>query len=562
MDTTPPKNEEAPHIAHHETTIPSPEMQDRIALAEDARIATIEEHNLTFFDAVKRYPKACFWAVAVSLVVILGRHFRNYLMSLTQALIDILDGYDTALIGSLFAFPAFQKKFGHETSPGSGSYQLEAKWQTALGISSPLGNLVGIYINAYMTEKWGHKKTCLATLVYLTGMLFIPFFSKSVEVLFVGELLCGLAWGVFTTLAPAYVSEIAPVVLRSYLETYVVLCWGIGQFVATGILDSLDKRTGDWAWRIPLAVQWVWPVLIVPLLIFAPESPWWLVRKGRIQEAEKSMKRLTSSTDPDHAKKAVALMIHTTELEVTMSEGASFIDCFRGTNAWRTEIGCIVWTSQVLCGFAITSYATYFYEQAGLKSSQAYKMSVGQSGLHFLCTLLSVLITGNYGRRSILFWGYAGMAGCMLLIGIIACVPKQTSGLGYGESALYLLWYVFYELTLGPLAFIIVGEISSTRLRSKSISLGRNAYNVANIFSSVVAPYTLNPGQGDWKGKTAFLAAGCGFVVFIWAYFRLPESRGRTYEELDILFSRSLKARDFKDAVIDSDEAEAITKQG
>ncbi|KAJ5734064.1 hypothetical protein N7493_002850 [Penicillium malachiteum] len=533
MDVTPPKNEEAPHIAHHETTTPSPEMQDRIALAEDARLATIEEHNLTFFEAVKRYPKACFWGIAVSLVV-------------------ILDGYDTALIGSLFAFPAFQKQFGHETSPGSGNYQLEAKWQTALGISGPLGNLVGIYINAYMTEKWGHKKTCLLTLVYLTGMLFIPFFSKSVEVLFVGELLCGLAWGVFTTLAPAYVSEIAPVVLRSYLETYVVLCWGIGQFVATGILDSLNKRTGDLAWRIPLAVQWVWPVLITPLLIFAPESPWWLVRKGRIQEAEKSMKRLTSSTDPDHAKKAVALMVHTTELEVTMSEGASYIDCFRGTNAWRTEIGCIVWTSQVLCGFAITSYATYFYEQ----------MSVGQSGLHFICTLLSVLITGNYGRRSILFWGYAGMAGCMLVIGIIACVPKQTSGLGYGESALYLLWYVFYELTVGPLAFIIVGEISSTRLRSKSISLGRNAYNVANIFSSVVAPYTLNPGQGDWKGKTAFLAAGCGFVIFIWAYFRLPESRGRTYEELDILFSRNLKAREFKDAVIDSAGAEAITKQG
>lgn len=534
------KSDDAPHITHDEMAHDH-ELQGWVGLAEDARNATIQEHSLTFVQAVKLYPKACMWTMVVSLVV-------------------ILDGYDTALIGSLFGFPAFQKKFGHETSK-AGSYQLEPKWQTALGLASPLGNIVGIYINAFLTERWGHKKTCLGTLGFLVAVLFMPFFATRVEVLFVGELLCGLAWGVFTTLAPAYASEVAPVVLRSYLETYVVLCWGIGQFVATGILDSLDKRTGNWAWRIPLAVQWVWPVIIVPVLIFAPESPWWLVRKGRIQEAEKSMKRLTSSQDPDHARKSVALMLQTTELEKVMTEGASFLDCFRGSNAWRTEIGCIVWTSQVLCGFAITSYATYFYEQAGLSTSNAYKMSVGQSGLHFLCTLLSVFITGNFGRRPVLFFGYSGMCMSMLLIGIMACV-KQTTSLGYGESAMYLLWYVFYELTIGPIAFIIVGEISSTRLRSKSISLARNAYNVANVFSSTVAPYTLNPTAGDWKGKTAFLAAGFTIVILIWAYFRLPESRGRTYEELDILFSRDLKAWEFKDAQIDEDAAEVITKQG
>ncbi|KAJ5273824.1 hypothetical protein N7478_008949 [Penicillium angulare] len=533
--------DDAPHIAHDEMATQDHEVQGWIGLAEDARNATIQEHRLTFFEAVKLYPRACLWTMVVSLVV-------------------ILDGYDTALIGSLFGFPAFQKQFGYPTST-PGSYQLEPKWQTALGLASPLGNIVGIYINAFLTERWGHKKTCLGTLGFLTGVLFIPFFAKNIQVLFVGELLCGLAWGVFTTLAPAYASEVTPVVLRSYLETYVVLCWGIGQFVATGILDSLEHRSDEWAWRIPLAVQWVWPVIIAPVLAFAPESPWWLVRKGRIQDAENSVKRLSSSSDPDFAKKSVALMVQTTDLEKVLTEGASFLDCFRGSNAWRTEIGCIVWTSQVLCGFAITSYATYFYEQAGLATSDAYKMSVGQSGLHFLCTLLSVFITGNFGRRPVLFWGYGGMCLSMMLIGILSCVP-QTSQLGYGESAMYLLWYVFYELTIGPIAFIIVGEISSTRLRSKSISLARNAYNVANVFSSTVAPYTLNPTAGDWKGKTAFLA--CGFTIFIivWAYFRLPESRGRTYEELDILFSRDLKAWEFRDAEVDEDAAQTITKQG
>ncbi|UKZ69562.1 uncharacterized protein TrAtP1_010568 [Trichoderma atroviride] len=221
-------------------------------LAEDARNATEEEHSLTFFKAVKMYPQACMWSMVVSIVV-------------------IMDGYDTALIGSLFAYPAFQQQFGQ--ARGHGKYQLEAKWQTALGLASPLGNIVGIYLNGLITEWFGHKKAVLGTLVFLSGVLFIPFFSKTIEVLFAGELLCGLAWGVFTTLAPAYASEVAPVALRAYLETFVVLCWGIGQFVSYGVLYGLVNRTDEWSWRIPLAVQWVWPVIVIPLLLFAPESP-------------------------------------------------------------------------------------------------------------------------------------------------------------------------------------------------------------------------------------------------------------------------------------------------
>ncbi|KAM6480848.1 sugar transporter [Trichoderma sp. SZMC 28011] len=507
-------------------------------IAEDARNATEEEHSLTFLKAVKMYPQACMWSMIVSIVV-------------------IMDGYDTALIGSLFAYPAFQQQFGH--TQGQGKYQLEAKWQTALGLASPLGNIVGIYLNGLITEWFGHKKAVLGTLVFLSGVLFIPFFSKTIEVLFAGELLCGLAWGVFTTLAPAYASEVAPVALRAYLETFVVLCWGIGQFVSYGVLYGLVNRTGEWSWRIPLAIQWIWPVIVIPPLLFAPESPWWLVRKGRIEEAEKSMKRLSSKRS-ETSKQSVALMVQTTNLEMAMTEGASYRDCFRGTNLWRTEIGCVVWASQVLCGFAIANYSSYFYEQAGLPAANAYKMTIGQGGIHFLCTLLSVFVTARFGRRGIMLCGYAGMSCSMFILGFLA-LAHQTTGLGYGQAIMYLVWYVVYQLTIGPTAFIVVGEISSTRLRSKSISLARNAYNVANVFSATVAPYTLNPTAGNLKGKTAFLAAAFALLCLLWGYFRLPESKGRTYEELDLLFSQNIKAREFKDAVVDSTDMSEFHKR-
>lgn len=103
-----------------------------------------------------------------------------------------MEGYDTALLGSLQAFPAFQNKFGHEVGH-TDKYQIRATWQVAIGLSNPIGNFFGVFFNSISTERFGHKKTLLVTLVYLVGMIFISFFAKSIEMLFVGELLSGFA---------------------------------------------------------------------------------------------------------------------------------------------------------------------------------------------------------------------------------------------------------------------------------------------------------------------------------------------------------------------------------
>lgn len=501
-----------------------------VGTSEDARAATNEEHNMTLVEAIKKYPKACAWSMVISLTI-------------------IMDGYDGALLGSLSAFPSFRSHFGVYIDEKSG-YQIPANWQVALGVSSSIGNIVGIYIGAITTDRFGYRKSLLMWLTWLTGCIFISFFANSISTIFAGELLCGLAWGVFTTMAPAYASEVCPVVLRGYLEIFVVLCWGIGQFLSYAVLLTLNSHMSIWGWRIPFAVQWVWPAIIFPLAIFAPESPWWHVRKGRIAEAEKSLMRLVSSSNREGAKRAVALMVETNNLEVAMHEGVSYIDCFRGTNLWRTEISCVAWSIQVWCGFIISSYATYFYELAGLKSVDAYKMSVGQGGLHFLFTLLSIPLTAVVGRRRIYTWGIVWMATMMFLIGFVALAP-QTSAVGYASSALFLSWYCCYELTIGPVAYIIVGEVSSARLRNKTIGLARNTYNVVSIINYFVAPYVLNPSKGNWKGKTGFLTGGLCVLSLLWTILRLPETKGRTYEELDILFAKGLKAREFKHYPID-----------
>lgn len=505
-------------------------------LAVKAQLAAEQEHNMTFRQAIKHYKWAWFWSCAVTACI-------------------IMDGYDTALLGSLQAYPSFQFKFGHRVGDTS-SYQLDAKWQVALGLATPLGNLFGVYLNGFATERWGHKKTLIGTLLYLVAVIFIPFFSQSIEVLFVGELLCGVAWGVFTTMAPAYASEVCPVVLRSYLENTVVLCWGTGQLIAFAVLRGMAGMTTDpWAWRIPIAIQWFWPVVIIPLIAFAPESPWWLVRKGRIDEACHSVKRL-SDLNKEQAEEAVALMRQTNSLEKAMHEGTSILDCFRGSNLRRTEISCIAWVIQQLSGFVVSGYGTYFFQQAGLQTTDSFSMSVGQGGLHFVVNVIAFYVTGVIGRRKLFLWGLAGEIFFWFLVGFSSFAPAGPLQ-GYLGSAFYMCWFTIFQLSVGPVVYIIIGETSTTRLRSHTIGLARNAYNLATVVNYVVGPYILNPTQGNWKGKCGFLTAGILIVCFAWGFFRLPEMKGRTYEELDILFARSVPARKFKDAPVDVASGEA-----
>ncbi|KAH7154286.1 general substrate transporter [Fusarium sp. MPI-SDFR-AT-0072] len=191
-----------------------------------------------------------------------------------------MQGYDMKLIGSLNAQPAFTNRYGHQLP--NGDYQITAAWQARLSNGASVGSLIGLYLNGHVSERLGFKKAMLFSLALMTATIFMPFFAPSVEVFLVGQICQGIPWGVFQTWTTAYAAEVCPVHLRGYLTTYVNLCWGhvIGQFLSAGVLRAMADRTDEWAYRIPFAIQWIWPVPLLIAISFAPESPWWCVRNG------------------------------------------------------------------------------------------------------------------------------------------------------------------------------------------------------------------------------------------------------------------------------------------
>lgn len=195
----------------------------------------------------------------------------------------------------------------------------------------------------------------MPALFAMIAFIFIPFFAKSLTVLLVGEILQGVSWGVFQTMTISYAAEVCPLAIRHWLTSFVNLCWFIGGFISAGVLRGLLDHTDIWGYRIPFALQWIWPVPILVGTFLAPESPWYYVKKGQKDRARRSLMRLArkdGQTQRD-IDRQLALLVYTNEMEKTHSAGVSYLDCFKGTELRRTEIVCMVWVAQTMCGSSL-----------------------------------------------------------------------------------------------------------------------------------------------------------------------------------------------------------------
>lgn len=326
----------------------------------------------------------------------------------------------------------------------------------------------------------------------------------------------------------------------------------MGQFIAAGVLQGCIKIDSQWAYRIPFAVQWAWPAPLMVLVFFCPESPWYLVRTDRLEQAKRTLKRLSDSSERE-INGTVAMLVHTVKIENEVTKGTGYWDCLKGVDLRRTEVCCLTFAGQVLSGSSFAYSPTYFFTQAGISSDNAYKLNLGGTGMAFLGTVLSWFLIARIGRRTLYLWGEIILAALLILIGILSAATHNSASL-WVQASLCMIWLFIYSLTVGPIAYCIVAETSSVRLRAQTVVLARNTYQVVNIISGVLVPYQLNPTEWGWSGKTGFFWAGSAAMIATWAFFRLPEARGRTYEELDILFAYRVPARKFASYHVDAYE--------
>jgi SP family general alpha glucoside:H+ symporter-like MFS transporter len=164
-------------------------------VVSDARNATTKEHNMTLMQGVKLYPKAIAWSILISTCI-------------------VMEGYDVCLLNNFFGFPQFKRKYGEQLP--NGTWEIPARWQAGLSNGVVVGEIIGLFLNGWISEAIGYRYTliiCLSLIICFTAIFFT---AQTVVHILVAEILCGIPWGVFQTLTITYASEVCPVALRGY----------------------------------------------------------------------------------------------------------------------------------------------------------------------------------------------------------------------------------------------------------------------------------------------------------------------------------------------------------
>lgn len=314
------------------------QMEDERSIGLLSSITAETEHSLTITRGLKLYRCSILWSLFFSIG-------------------QMMTAFDPQVMGNLFAMPAFQRDFGYLFKE---EYIVSAPWQTGLLMGMPIGQVVGSLGAGYPLEWFGRKKTFGVCVIGTIGCVFIQFFARSLPVLLVGELLGGLILGFYAVLTPTYASEVCPVALRGIVTANINLFIVMGQLLANGVCAGTQSLNSHWAYSAPFAIQWLWPVLILTLLPFAPESPWWLVRKAKLDQARQSLRKMVSPKVD--IEPPLAMIIKTSQIEREMGTGSTYRDIFRKINIRRTEICTGVYTVQVMTGIYLIGYGVYFFE--------------------------------------------------------------------------------------------------------------------------------------------------------------------------------------------------------
>ncbi|CAI7650402.1 unnamed protein product [Penicillium bialowiezense] len=475
-----------------------------------------------------------------------ARKNPKVIMYSTAACISsVLWGFDIGVNSITVALPGFKMVFGYEYKD---QLLISATWNALWTAMTSLGMLLGSIASGWISDRGGRRAGFAIGSAISTLGVGLEYAANEPGLLLAGKIINGISLGFFLSLGAIYASEIAPTALRPSLTAAVNLFVNAGQLTAIGIGNTRFSILSPASYKVIFAAQWAFPCFIGLFSIFMPESPWYLCRKGHIEQAKKSLQRLhLKSANTDLILEEIQTSIAAETSLADIQKDVSYWDCFRGTNWRRTRISCGMFAVQQFTGIAFYSQALYFLGIIGLPTALTFQLALGGFGVAMLGNIVSWFVMNYIGRRPLLLTGIISNALCLMSVGIAGCFTTT--------AAMYYIGYVmnfaqlFYSPTVGAVSWTISAEVSSVKARAKTQSLAIVTNALVSWAMNFIAPYLINTDQANLGGKAAFVWMALSFLSLVWAWCEVPELRNRNFSELDDLFAQKTPTRQFKMAI-------------
>ncbi|KAI1412546.1 general substrate transporter [Hypoxylon sp. FL1857] len=464
------------------------------------------------------------------------------------AIANMQYGLDSAAIGSLQAMPGFLEVFGYRDPSQPAGYAIDGTFQRLIGSLLTLGAFLSSLVAGAFAHFFGRKVALWIACVLNAVACIIQISTTDKVAVYIGRLILGLANGFLVTFSNIYTAEAAPAHLRAVMVALFSEWVNIGSIIGASVTNATKNQLDKASYQIPLGTLFIVPTFLAVGLLFVPESPRYLLYRGKTKQARESLKKLRGdSLSPEGFELEWVEMVKGIEEEKQAARTIGPLDMFKGTELRRTLLCYGVIATQTGAGsWFIISYSTYFMIVAGLSVDDAFKFSVMNTCLGFIGVNVGMYLMRHVmGRRTVLMTGSVAQGCAMLGMAVSATVAYGTVSARNCVIAFTALYQFSYNAFVGDATYPTATEMVSTRLRSWSVGSAISLGYFLAWLTGFCSPYFINPEDLNWGAKYAYIWAASNFCCLVFFYLCVPETKGRTLEEIDELFANRVSVRNF-----------------
>jgi MFS transporter, sugar porter (SP) family len=442
-----------------------------------------------------------------------------YIAALFAALGGLLFGYDTGVISGALIF--IKREFGLTTA---------AEEIVVSGVL--LGATIGAIVGGKAADLYGRRRVLLVTAAIFGIGALASAVAPSPAILIVSRVGLGLAIGLASTNVPVYLSEVAPPHARGWVVSLFQLAVTVGIVVAYLTDYAFAGIEEGWRWMLGLAVA---PALVFGTgMFFLPETPRWLIRGGHHEVAHRVLVRIRGTSDVN---------VEIEEIKASLAQQAEsghWTDLLRRQVRPALVVGLGLAVFQQITGInTVIYYAPRILQAAGFNSaSGAILATVGVGIVNVAMTILAMFLVDRAGRRPLLLVGIAGM---IVTLGVLGLGFRHPSGQLAWIAVICLMGYVAsFAISLGPIFWLLIAEIYPLKIRGLAEGTAATFNWASNLIVSLTF-LTLVEKLG--ASSTFFLYALASVLSWFFAYYFVPETKGRTLEQIEAFWRARHRAR-------------------